>query len=158
MKRIFLALTILMTGSTVWAQQAGQFGAGVILGDPTGLTVKYWLDGTKAIDAGVGFSGDATLYTDFLWHSWDILPQPKQGKLGLYVGGGPQIDTEDSTEFGIRAIGGIDYWIANHPIELFLEGGPAFMLTTENDEDREIDFNAGLGVRFYFGVTGGGKK
>ena len=28
----------------------------------------------------------------------------------------------------------------------------------EGREDRELDFNAGFGARFYFGASGGGKK
>jgi hypothetical protein len=147
MKRTLLTLGLLLSSGDLWAQRAGLFGAGVILGDPTGATVKYWLDDTRAFDAGIGFSGDATFYADFLWHSFDLLPQPEQGKLGAYVGAGPRLETERRTAFGIRTVGGVNYWLGGRPIELFLEAGPVFRL----DPDRGTDVDAGLGVRFYFG-------
>lgn len=148
MKRAILVCALVLAGGDVWAQRAGLFGAGVTLGDPTGLSLKYWLDETKAVDAGVGFSGDAAFYGDFLWHSYDLLPQPDRGRLGAYVGAGPRIETERrETALGIRTLGGLNYWIAEHPIEVFLEAGPVFRLAP----DRDVDVDAGLGVRFYFG-------
>lgn len=144
-----LAFLFLLTvfAIDVCAQQAGQFGAGVILGRPSGLTAKTWYTGSNAFDLGVGFGEDFTFYADHLWHGWDIFPQPAQGKLGGYVGIGPRIEADRHAEFGIRTIGGLSYWIANRPIELFLEGGPVFQLAP----DRDVEVDAGVGVRFYFG-------
>ncbi len=147
MKRLMMALFLATVGGPLWAQQTGSFGAGVVLGDPTGLTGKYWLDGSKALDFGVGFSGDAAFYVDFLWHSWDLMPQPSQGKLAAYAGFGPRLETERDAVLGARTLLGLGYWFPRHPIELFVEGGPVFRLTPDHDVDADL----GLGVRFYFG-------
>ncbi|MBI5622163.1 MAG: hypothetical protein HY924_00145 [Elusimicrobia bacterium] len=125
----------------------GMLGAGVILGNPAGLTGKLWLDPTRAIDAGVGFSGDAAFYMDFLWHAWDLFPQPKTGKLGAYASVGPRLETRRDAEFGVRTLAGLVYWLPKHPIELFVEAGPVWRVAP----DSGVEADGGLGVRFYFG-------
>jgi hypothetical protein len=151
--KFVLALAAMTVSSSLWAQNAGSLGAGIIVGEPLGLTGKYWIDETRAVDLGIGFGGEGTVaYADFLWHAWNILPQPSQGKLGLYVGAGPRLETEEhhdegaDARLGIRTIGGVDYWVQGHPIEVFLEAGPVFLLTPRTD----VEVDAGLGVRFYF--------
>lgn len=151
MKKIILACLMFFPFRDLRAQSSGLFGAGVALGDPTGLTIKYWLDGSRAFDVGVGFSGDAAFYADFLWHAWDLFPQPSQGRLGGYLATGPQINTDRRSTFGIRTLAGLNYWLAQRPIEIFLEAGPVFELTPE----RDVETVGGLGVRFYFGGKGG---
>jgi len=154
MKKLILVYLLLLTARPLWAQQAGQFGAGVALGSPVGVTGKYWLDGTKAVDFGLGASsrGNFAAYADFALHGWDILPQPGKGKLGLYVSAGPRVENENGGQFGIRTMGGLSYWIENHPAEMFAEAGPVFEL----GPDSGVDVDGALGVRIYF--AGGGKK
>jgi len=148
MNKIILALLMVLIAACgeLRAQQAGQFGAGVIAGRPIGLTAKYWLNDTQAFDAGLGFGDHLAFYGDFLWHAWNILPQPKAGKLGVYAGLGPLIRMTDDTTFGIRTMFGIDYWISGHPIELFAEAGPVFHVTPNTD----VSANGGVGIRIYF--------
>ncbi|HVC09810.1 MAG TPA: hypothetical protein VNH15_07725 [Elusimicrobiota bacterium] len=153
MKKIILAIGILAVAGASWAQQAGELGGGVVLGYPVGGTLKYWLSGRQAVDGGIGAADGTVLYADYLWHGWNILPQPKQGKLGVYAGLGPRLDFEDAgtNEFAIRTMVGLDYWISNHPIELFAEVGPVFRLSPSGD----VSSDGGIGVRFYFsGVPG----
>lgn len=149
LKGIALTALLLTAGGEARAQQAGQLGAGVILGWPIGFTGKYWINGSQAFDAGLGFGDHFTLWGDFTWHAWHILPQPSQGKLGAYASFGPLIETTDDTTFGIRTMVGLDYWVANYPIELFAEAGPVFHVTPDSD----VDANGGIGIRFYFGST-----
>ena len=59
-----------------FAKEKGALGAGLILGDPIGPTLKYWFNPNTAIDVGLGFEKDFTVYSDYLWHGWTILPQP----------------------------------------------------------------------------------
>ena len=49
---------------------SGNFGLGVMLGDPTGLSAKYWLGQTSALQFGLAYSWDhyANLLVDYLWH------------------------------------------------------------------------------------------
>lgn len=50
-----LAFASLLAGSA-WAQ-GRNFGVGLVLGDPTGFTAKYWTSSTTALDFGLGWSG-----------------------------------------------------------------------------------------------------
>jgi len=127
----------------------GALGAGIILGDPTGPTVKYWLNPRLAIDLGMGFNDDFSLYSDILIHEWSLLPQPPKGALAGYFGVGLRYENKDKDdEFGIRAVVGADYWIDSHPIEIFLEVAPVFQVSPDTD----TNFDAGIGLRYYFTV------
>jgi len=121
MKKI-LAISLLLFVSVCLgqAQEKGDLGAGVVLGDPTGLTGKYWLNGKTAIDAIIGFSGDFSIHADFLWHSWKVLPQPQQGKIAGYLGLGGKIqDKKKDTLLGIRTVAGAAYYFDKVPVEIF---------------------------------------
>ena len=44
------------TVSTSSESQSGRFGAGIIIGEPTGASLKYWLNDTMAVDGAFGWS------------------------------------------------------------------------------------------------------
>ncbi len=138
---------IALSGDVLLAKEKGAFGAGVILGDPIGPTVKYWLHPTMAIDAGLGFESDFTVYIDLLWHGWNVLPKPSEGELAVYLGVGPRFEErEGEDKFGFRTVAGVAYWFESYPIETFFEIAPVFQFTPDTD----TDFDAGLGLRYYF--------
>lgn len=128
------------------AQKAKDFGAGGILGNPTGASAKYWIDDIRAIDMGLGYSGDFSLHVDYLWHGWKVFPQPKEGKLAGYLGLGVRLETKKKDEFGIRTVAGADYWLAHYPIEVFLEIVPVFRFTPGTS----AGLDAAIGLRYYF--------
>lgn len=49
---------------------SGNFGLGVMLGEPTGLSAKYWLSDSRALDFGATYSFNSyfALLIDYLWH------------------------------------------------------------------------------------------
>lgn len=141
-----LVSLVALAATPVRAQKAGDIGAGVILGAPTAITGKVWLDGTQAVDAGLGWDTRTTVYGDYLWHGWNVVPQPAQGKLPVYLGLGAQVRAFHDAEFGVRAVAGIAYWLPNDPVEIFLELVPVFRLT----RDTGVGMDAGLGLRYYF--------
>lgn len=148
MKNILLGLALAAAAvSPVSAQTVKKAGFGVIAGDPIGGTAKLWLDDIYAVDFGLGFSGDTVLWGDALYHMWNLLPQPGEGKVGVYVGAGPRIETSDDPEFGVRAIAGLTWRITRQPIEFFVEAGPVFRMTPTGG----VDADAGVGMRFYLG-------
>ena len=63
-KALFLSFLFLAT--TARAARPGSLGLGVTLGDPFGLTLKYWLTNQQALDVGVGIESDPVLYADYL--------------------------------------------------------------------------------------------
>ena len=149
MKKIGLTLVCLFTfASSLRAQQAGSIGAGVVAGNPTGVTGKMWIDGRQAFDVGMGYSTRFTVYGDYLWHDWKILPQPTQGRLPLYLGLGAQVRTFDDAEFGIRAVAGVAYWLPHDPVEIFVEIVPVFRV----EPDSSVGLDGGVGVRYYFNL------
>jgi hypothetical protein len=129
------------------AELKGAFGAGIILGSPVGPNVKYWIDSNAAVDFGLGFANDFTVYADFLWHNWKIMPQPGKGSLAGYLGLGVRYqETEGSDKFGFRTVAGVGYWVESLPIEIYLEIVPVFQVSP--DTDTKLD--GGAGLRYYF--------
>jgi hypothetical protein len=76
-KKVILTITLLVifTGS-LNAQPSG-FGIGVILGEPTGLSAKYWISPYCAIDGALAWSLDkksrVQIHSDYLWHNYRII-------------------------------------------------------------------------------------
>lgn len=122
-------------------------GAGIVAGDPIGGSVKLWFDRDYAMDLGVGYSGSTVLWGDLLYHAWNLLPQPDEGKLGVYFGAGPRLETGDDPEFGVRTIAGVTWRLTRQPIEFFVEAGPVFRTTPTGG----VDADGGIGMRLYLG-------
>lgn len=57
--------------------QSSGFGAGLILGEPTGISLKSWLTKINAWDAGIawglGKSGASHLHGDYLSHKYGLI-------------------------------------------------------------------------------------
>jgi hypothetical protein len=144
MKAILAVAIMLMSAKAVAAERTGKLGGGVELGEQNGVTGKYWFADTLALAGGLGVSsGDLSLHSEYLWHSWSLFPKVPQGELGGHLGIGGRL-RED--ELGIRPSVGLDYWFPNDPVELFLDGGPIIELTPR----RGTDFTVAFGVRAYF--------
>lgn len=149
MKRTILAaLALLAAAPAAAGERAGQLGLGVLLGDPTSASAKYFVTETQAVDAGVGVSQTLTLHADWVWHGWDLAPQPKKGKLGASISLGGRLETQRDTDFGIRTLLGLSYWPSafKRPAEFFLELGPVFRVAPEV----RVRIDGGFGVRVYF--------
>jgi hypothetical protein len=135
------------------ARAAGDLGIGLMVGEPTGLSVKYWLDDTQAIDgaAGWSFSGHNSfqLHGDYLFHRFDIFKTEEGAdRTPVYYGIGARIkdkDHDDDTVFGIRIPLGASYLFADAPFEIFGEIVPIIDLAPDVD----LDINVAIGFRFY---------
>lgn len=149
MKNTLLALALAAAAAMPCSAQNKfkQAGVGVIAGDPIGGTAKLWLDSDYALDVGIGYSGSTVMWGDLLWHAWNLLPPPREGKLGVYFGAGPRLETGDDPEFGMRAIAGISWRLSRQPMEFFVEAGPVFRMTPTGG----VDADGGVGLRLYLG-------
>lgn len=145
-ENLFALIVLIALAVPASAQKAGQFGAGVVLGAPTGATGKLWLGDAQAIDAGLGWNGALTVYGDYLWHGWTLLPQPPQGRMPVYVGLGAQVRAYNDSEVSLRAVVGIAYWLPKDPIEIFAELVPLLHLTRHTG----AGLDGAAGVRYYF--------
>lgn len=161
MKATFLSLVLLALAlgpsSALIAQETQTlpkertFGAGLMVGEPTGASLKYWLSDVSALDAVIGVSlddgNDFAAHADYLYHFNDVIDLTKN-RMALYVGGGPRFKVQDHGDdiFGIRTVAGLDYIFDDIPVDVFLEAGPVFDLSP----DAEVRYTVGVGARFWF--------
>ena len=129
-----------------------KLGAGIILGEPTGGSVKYWLNRTMAVDGALGWSShdhsQFYVHGDLLWHKFNVFPI-KKGRLPLYFGVGGLVrfrDEHHDNQVGIRVPVGVDYMFENSPVDVFAEVAPAIDVTP----DARGEVTGGVGVRFWF--------
>jgi len=141
---------ILLATSALAADQR-RFGLGIIAGEPTGITGKYMLNASNAIDGGVGWktSGDNEfhIYADYLIHFHHLI-EAQQGELPVYIGGGLRWVKREKKDnkLGIRIPFGVEYRFGGGSLGAFAEVVPIMNLTP----DTEFDLEGGIGIRFYF--------
>lgn len=161
MRRALLVLSILMLAPlSAEAKRGGPFGAGVILGDPSGLSAKLFLDRDSALDFGAGWSlynERAHFHMDYLYH-W---PQRWGGgdwAMFLGVGGALTVwdhhhhhhghhHDDDEVGFGVRVPFGVSWFPGRRaPFEVFAEIAPGVRFFPHSG----FDLQGGMGVRYYF--------
>jgi len=141
-------LTAVLACATAEAQESG-FGLGVILGEPTGISGKLWIEDSKAIDGAVAWSFEKEsavhVHADLLFHSSNI-SKVEMSKLLFYYGIGGRIKFEDDSKAGVRVPLGINYLSSGAPLDIFLEIVPLLDLAPST----EFDLNAAIGIRYFF--------
>ncbi len=151
---LFLGMLSLFVVSPVSARlvgESGDFGAGVVLGSPTGLTAKYWLGGHRAIDGTLawkfGHEDQLEIAADHLWHhTFPNSSASVRGWLPFYFGLGVRVLAGDDAEAGVRIPLGLSYMVQDAPVEFFAEIVPV----VEFAPDTDADIDGGIGVRYYF--------
>lgn len=151
--RMLAVISFLML--SVSLAQADDFGLGIILGDPTGLSGKMKLNESHSVDAALAYSSGkhsgTQIHADYLWdraRTWAT----DQGPLHMYYGlGGRLISYEDKDDksqisLGPRGSLGLNFNINNPNIELFGELAAILELTPSIT----ADIDAGLGARIRF--------
>lgn len=164
-KYCFLVIVIvLLSLSTTYSQapEGKKFGVGIMLGEPSGLTGKYWLSNTKAIALSIGNSyfGKIRLGGDYLWHFNAFNSQ----MANLYAGPGVAIgigessgwwytnknktwyNESDEFGFGVRGIMGLNIVPKASPFEFFTEFGLMLGIFPAS----YTNFEGAIGFRFYF--------
>lgn len=128
---------------------AGQgIGLGAFVGEPTGLSAKIWQGRTNAIDCLLGWSLQHNYLhaiADYVWHNYSLIPVSK-GQFPLYYGLGGSFVLANNPSGGVRMVVGLEYIMADAPLDVFLEVAPVAVIFP----DPGIDLNAGLGMRFFF--------
>lgn len=123
---------------------------GVILGNPTSLSVKLWTGNVTAIDASIGYrygiANHLYLNTDFLFHLWAF--QKDEGIIKIYFGAGAGMGFISDLSFGLRAPGGATLFLDKIPMEIFAEFVPTLQLFGEGDIRFMLE--GYIGARWYF--------
>ena len=155
-KGLIVLITCVLAGlhaETLSAQantgNGGNFGIGLMVGEPTGLSIKNWTGESSAINIGAAWTLSGRnealhLHADFLFHSWfsDI----GRGKLAFYYGVGGRVIFADDPTAGIRVPLGLNYVFENIPFDLFVEAVPIIDVAP----DTEFAGNGAFGIRYYF--------
>lgn len=162
-RKMFLAAVVLIfiTAASVTEAQSPQgkrFGFGIVLGEPTGGTAKYWLGSENALTFSIGASyfGSPRLGVDYLWHinafDSDIVNMyaGPGGIIGFGRGSGLWSSSSlrrSGGEAGLagRGVFGLNVVPRYTPLEVFLEIGVLLGLAPNFGSTAE----GALGVRFY---------
>ncbi len=143
---------------TIASAQKGT-GFGIILGDPTGLTLKHWVSRDQALAASLGGSyyGAPRIGVDYLWHfnAFRSSVVLLYGDAGLAIGFGKGVrwwgdrgykySDRNDTRIGLRGMVGVDVLPRGVPLEFFLELGP--LVTIAPGFASTVD--VAIGMRFY---------
>lgn len=161
-RRAALATLLILGCSTLpapaEARKGGPLGLGIEAGDPSGLSLKYFLGEKTAVDAGLGFSLNHNWFrahVDYLFH----FPQRwGGGDWRPYVGVGGRIaawdrgrrddwyDDDDEFALGARIPVGLAWHPDQVPIDVFAEVVPGLWVIPGTFF--AADF--AIGARFFF--------
>jgi hypothetical protein len=143
--------------STGRPSDKGVFGVGIVLGEPTGLCAKLYLDDDTAIQGALGFNFYDTgiqVNAEYVFHPW-IVQERDAFVLPIYIGPGVRFiqydggrDGEEHYAIGLRGVVGMLFDFKEVPLDVFLE--VAGVLEYDFDEDEGAALNLGAGVRYYF--------
>jgi hypothetical protein len=163
MIRSLLIITFCSAFSISQAQDRN-FGLGLIIGEPTGISFKYYVSADRAIDGALAWRlwrGRALhIHADHLWHNRSLI-SVSSGSLPLYYGVGVRLqlwndrywyrgryydDDRSRADLGVRFPVGLAYEFEGAPLDVFLEIVPVLNLIP----DTHVDFSGGIGLRYWF--------
>ncbi len=154
---LILVAIILIAGSAMITipspamAEGGNFGLGIIVGEPTGFVGKLFLSSRNAIDFALAWSLDDNNYMhvhgDYLFHNFFLL-EDVEGEFAWYLGiGGRVVLVDDHDDHvGVRFPVGLTYLFANTRFDAFLELVPIMDVAPDTD----FDLEGAIGGRFYF--------
>jgi hypothetical protein len=125
---------------------AEDLGIGVQLGQPMGVTGKYWLSSTSAIDGFMGyhFNSNFDIHADYLWHTFSSF-NVSDGRMPFYFGLGGRVFGGNDSQFGIRIPFGVSYLFPSQPLEAYAELAPVVKIAPGIG----ADIDGAVGLRYY---------
>ncbi len=165
LKNVFFALLlIVMFVSTLksFSPMGRDFGLGLMIGEPTGLTAKIWTHQSTAFALSIGnsYMGNLRIGADYLWHFNAF----NSNVINMYVGPGIAIGIgesggwwykndnkywykqNDEIGVGLRGLLGFNIVPRNTPLEFFGELGLMFGFVPASQSKLE----GAVGFRYYF--------
>jgi hypothetical protein len=148
------------------------FGLGLELGAPFGLTGKYFLTDSNALQFGLGaiyehyYAGDGLhLYLDYLWHPVSLV-SADAFELPFYIGVGGRFWSFDycrrrdefcgrGSAFGIRVPIGIAFDFNRVPLDIFVQLVPTLDFFSGRYYDyyrrrSHFGIDGSVGIRYWF--------
>lgn len=152
---LLIAFGLLLTIQQATAQSKN-FGLGVMLGEPTGISAKLWTSNNNALAFGLGWStyhpryddsgSRVHFHMDYLWHSFDAIRSEEQFAFHYGIGGRFKDRGGDNGSLAVRGVGGLNWLPRDTPIDVFFELAPSLELTPSTG----FGIDGALGARFYF--------
>jgi hypothetical protein len=142
-------VSLFIISNITFAQQKG-FGLGVVLGEPTGISAKYWLTPGTALDFGLGYSFTSSkslfdFYVDYVFHNSDMINSTEN--FVVYYGPGARLKINESTSrLGVRGVIGILWLPRGTNFDVFVEIAPILDIIPAT----KFDFSGGIGGRYFF--------
>ncbi len=178
--RFLLSLVLLLAASTARAEDEvvpaddatsdvaggrsadkGTLGIGIVIGEPTGVSAKLYVEDDQAIQAAAGFAfigNGLHLHADYVWHP-AVLQARDSFVLLAYVGPGVRFiqyrdgargDSPSHIAIGLRGVGGLLFDFTDNPLDAFVEVAGVLEYGFDDEERGGIALNAAAGARYYF--------
>jgi hypothetical protein len=150
MKLLVVALLAVMVTAGSVVAQTKNLGLGVILGEPTGFSLKAHKGEENAIDGAVAWSLSGNnhlhIHADYLRHLTDVITVSK-GQLPIYIGVGGRVVLRENAKdwWGVRVPVGLDYYFEGGRFDVFGEIVPIMDVLP----DVEFDLEGAIGARFW---------
>ena len=150
-RTVVLASLVILFAAPAALADNRPFGLGIVIGEPTGLSLKSWLSERNAIDGAIAWSvegdNDLQLQADYVFHNFDLITVEK-GKFPLYFGIGVRFAFRENKDdrLGLRIPVGLDYIFAGERFDAFLEIVPVMDLVPDTD----FDLEGAIGARYFF--------
>lgn len=184
----FVALSVLLAVASVPAVEARPrpagggsmksfsanktFGLGLELGQPTGITGKYFLTDSNALDFGLGYiyhnrwygNDGVHLYLDYLWHPFSLV-SAQAFELPFFIGVGgrfwdfdycdARVCYDGGSAFGVRVPLGIAFDFNEVPLDIALNIVPTFDFIGGDYYDRydrrtHFGVDVSVAIRYWF--------
>ncbi len=150
MFRIAGFLVLLLLPPTLAHGEVSSASAGIIMGEPTGISFKTWLNEDTALAAAAAWSfADGReafhIHGDYLNHIFGLF-HPKRGRMAVFYGFGARVKTEPQTRAGIRIPFGVTYIFEGAPLDIFFQIVPLLDMAPST----EANVNIGAGIGYYF--------
>jgi hypothetical protein len=141
-----IALAVVAESRPAQARPQRDFGLGIILGRPSGVTMEFGLAANQSIDLAIGidaFRGERFyVHGNYLFYLSPVVQG--QADLSPYLGAG--IFVSSGSRGGIRVPFGFSLDFQAAPLKLFIEVAPHLRLFDEVD----LDFGVAGGFRYFF--------
>jgi hypothetical protein len=155
MRKILASVLLVMICSAGLEARQGT-SIGLIMGIPTGMNFKSWLDESTALNVNFAWNiwnRNYFINFDILKH-WEVLYNAP-----FYLGGGARLEigskntSESDFNLGLRAVMGMEIFFGKSPVSMFIEGGVVedFIRQSEIDLRRTLILggNGSIGIRYY---------
>jgi hypothetical protein len=164
---VLIAFLLALSAPRPARAEGGNFGLGLIIGSPTGVSLKYYFSKGHAVDGAIGLTtignNGLQVHADYLWHPWVLAAEPSFD-LAVYLGIGARLldhdrgrGRDDDFHIGARGPVGLvfDFLKSGVPLDVFVEVALVldFVIGGDDGDDHDsvdLDLNAGIGARYYF--------